>query len=85
MSELERLREIIETLPPQQVHALLTLLDSPLAMNDADFARLLANVPAEDVDQETAGRILAADAEAGATISHEELKRRLGLATKPGL
>ncbi len=84
MSERDRLRELVETLPPQQVHALLTLLDSA-PMCDDDFARLLAEAPEEDVDEETADRVLASGAEAGDTISHHELKRRLGLATKPGL
>jgi hypothetical protein len=84
MSERDRLRELVETLPPQQVHALLTLLDSA-PMCDEDFARLLAEAPEEHVDEETVDRVLASGAEAGETISHEELKRRLGLATKPGL
>jgi hypothetical protein len=82
VNELDRLHEIIDNLPPQRVHALLTLLEPPQSIpqsiNDEEFARLLADVPDEDVDAETAARILAAESEPGETISHEELKRRLG-------
>lgn len=79
MSDLDRLREIIDTLPPQQVHALLTLLETRMPISDEEFARRLAEAPEEEVDDETAARILAAEAEQGESISHRELKQRLGL------
>jgi hypothetical protein len=79
MSELDRLHEIIDALPPHQVHALLTLLAAPKPIDDEEFARRLAEAPEEEVDEETVVRILAAEAEQGESISHGELKRRLGL------
>jgi hypothetical protein len=79
MSDLERLHEIIDTLPPQQIHALLTLLKSVQPVSDEEFARRLAEAPEEEVDEQTVTRILAAEAEEGETVSHGELKRRLGL------
>jgi hypothetical protein len=79
MSELDQLHEIIDTLPPQQVHALLTLLVPPQPISEEEFARRLAEAPEEEVDEETAARILAAEAEQGQSISHGELKQRLGL------
>ena len=48
-------------------------------ISNAEFARRLAEAPEEEVDEETTARILAAEAEEGETISHEELLRRLGL------
>ena len=51
----------------------------PLPISDEEFARRLAEAPVEEVDQETIARILAAEAEQGETISHGELKQRLGL------
>ncbi len=78
MSDLDRLHEIIDTLPEPQVHALLTLL-APESISDEAFARRLAEAPEEEVDRETAARVFAAEAEAGETISHGELKQRLGL------
>jgi len=44
-----------------------------------EFARRLAEASDEDVDEETAAAILAAEAEPGEMISHNEMKRRLGL------
>jgi hypothetical protein len=79
MSEVDQLHEIIDVLPPQQVHALLALLEPLRPISDAEFARRLAEAPEEDVDEETATMLLAARAEIGETISHEEMKRRLGL------
>ena len=79
MSDLKRLHEIIDNLPPQQVHALLTLLESAQPIDDEEFARRLAALPEEEVDEETVARILAAEAEQGEIVSHGELKRRLGL------
>ena len=79
MSDLERLHEIIDTLPPQQVHALLTLLEHGQSVSDEEFARRLAEAPEEEADEETVTRILAAEAEQGEVVSHGELKRRLGL------
>ena len=79
MSDLDRLHEIIDALPPQQVHALLTLQDAAQPISGEEFARRLAMAPEEEVDEETAARILASEAERGESISHGELKRRLGL------
>ena len=79
MSDLDRLHEIINALPPRQVHALLTLLAPPQPIGDEEFARRLAEAPEEEVDEWTATRILAAEAEPGESISHGELKQRLGL------
>lgn len=79
MSDLDRLHEIIEHLPPQQVRALLTLLEALQPVSDQEFARRLTEFPQEEVDDETTARILAAEAEQGESISHDELKRRLGL------
>ena len=79
MSDLERLHEIIDALPPQQVHALLTLLVPTQHISDDEFARRLAEAPEEEVDDATIARILAAEAEQGESISHGELKQRLGL------
>ena len=79
MSDLDRLHEIIDALPPQQIHALLTLLAPAQPIRDEEFARRLAMAPEEEVDEGTAVRILAAEAERGESISHGELKRRLGL------
>ena len=79
MSDLDRLHQIIDTLPPRQVNALLALLDTRQTITDEEFARLVAEAPEEQVDEETTARILAAEAEHGESISHEELKQRLGV------
>jgi hypothetical protein len=79
MSHLDRLHEIIDTLPPRQIDALLALLDSWQPINDEEFARRLAAAPEEQVDSESSARVLAAEAEHGESISHEELMQRLGL------
>ena len=79
MSDLDRLHEIIDALPPQQVQALLALLDTRQPISDEEFARRLAMAPEEEADEETIARILAAEAEQGESISHGELKQRLGL------
>ena len=79
VSELDRLHEIIDALPPQQVHALLTLLAPAQPISDEEFARRLAEAPEEEVDEETTARILAAEAERGENIAHGELEQRLGL------
>ena len=79
MSDVDRLHEIIDTLPPERVSALLTLLDAPQPISDEEFVRRLAEAPEEEVDEETTARILAAETEPGETISHDELSRRLGL------
>jgi hypothetical protein len=79
MSDLDRLHEIIDALPSQQVHALLTLLAPPQTISHEEFARRLAMASEEEVDEETTARILAAEAEPGEIISHGELKQRLGL------
>lgn len=79
MSELDRLHEIIDALPPHQVRALLTLLVPTHPISDEEFTHRLAEAPGEDVDEETIARVLAAETEQGASISHAELKQRLGL------
>jgi len=79
MSDLERLHEIVDSLPPRQVHALLTLLKSVQPVSDEEFARRLAEATEEEADEETVARILAAEAEQGERVSHGEMKRRLGL------
>jgi hypothetical protein len=79
VSDLDRLHEIIDALPPQQVHALLTLLAPSQAIGDEEFARRLAVAPEEEADDETVARILAAEAEQGECISHTQMKQRLGL------
>ena len=79
MSDLDRLHQIIDTLPPRQVNALLALLDTQQTITDEEFARLVAEAPEEQVNEETTARILAAEAEHGESISHEELKQRLGI------
>ncbi len=79
MSERDRLHEIIDALPPQQVHALLTLLVPPQPISDEEFARRLAEATEEEVDEETIARVLAAEAEPGEIISLGELKQQLGL------
>ena len=78
MSELDRLHEIIDALPQQQVQALLTLL-VPRSISEEEFARRLTEAPDEEVDEETVVRILAAEGEKGESISHKEMKQRLGL------
>jgi hypothetical protein len=55
----------------------MTLLPQPIS--DAEFTGLLAEAPDEEVDQETVVRIVAAEAEQGESLSHGELKQRLGL------
>ena len=77
MSDLDRLHAIIDALPPQQVHALLTLLAPPESISDEEFARRLAMAPEEEVDEGTTARIFAAEADRGESISHGELKQRI--------
>ena len=78
MSDLDRLHQIIESLPPQQVRALLTLL-APQPITDEQFARRMALAPEEEVDEATTARIFAAEAELGEMISHSSLKQQFGL------
>jgi len=47
-------------------------------ISDEEFARRLAGAPEEGIDEETMARILAAEGEKGESISHEEMKQRLG-------
>jgi hypothetical protein len=79
MSDVDRLHEIIDALPPRQIDALLALLDNWRPISNEEFVRRLAEAPEEEVDEESSARILAAEAEHGENISHEELKQRLGL------
>jgi hypothetical protein len=79
MSDLDRLHEIIDALPQQQVQALLALLVPQQPIGDEEFVRRLAEAPEEEVDEETMARVLASEAEKGESISHGEMKQRLGL------
>lgn len=79
MSERERLHEIVHVLPPHQVRALLTLLESVPALSHEQFAMRLAEAPEEDIDEETAVRLSAALAEPREYVSHDDLRRQLGL------
>jgi hypothetical protein len=78
MSDLDRLHEIIDGLPPRQIDALLALLDTWQPVSNEEFGRRLAEAPEEEVDEESTARVLAAEAERGENISHEELVKRLG-------
>ena len=55
------------------------LLEAPQPISDEEFARRLAEAPEEEADEETVARVLAAEAERGEIISHDELKQRLGV------
>ncbi len=79
MSDLDRLHEIVDSLPSRQVRALLNLLEPAQPVSDEEFVRRLAEAPIEEVDEETVARILAAEAEQGDALSHDALKRRLGV------
>ena len=78
MSDLDRLHQIIEGLPPRQIRALLTLLEARQPISHEEFAARLAEAAEEEVDEETTARVLAAESEVGEDVSHDELKRRLG-------
>ena len=81
MSDLERLIEIVRVLPPAKVHALLTVAEQLTGyVSDEEFLRKINSAPPLDVDEETAAELRAALSERGETISHEELKHKLGLA-----
>ena len=58
---------------------LLTLLEEPQRVSDGEFARRLAEVSEEEVDQGTTACILAAEAGGGELISHEEMRKRRGM------
>lgn len=79
MSDLDRLHEIIDALPPRQIDALLALLDTWQPVSNEEFGRRLAEAPEEEVDEESTARVLAAETEHGENISQEELMKRLGL------
>ena len=81
MNELERLIEIARVLPPSKVHALLTVAEQMTDyVSDEEFLRTINAAPPIDVDEETAGELRLALSERSDTISHEELKHKLGLA-----
>ena len=81
MSELERLIEIVRVLPPSKVHALLTVAEQMTGyVSDEEFLRTINSAPPLDVDEETAVELRLALSEHSETISHEELKHKLGLA-----
>jgi hypothetical protein len=79
MSGIDGLHDLIERLPPRQIRALLTLLDTLQPISDEEFAHRLSESPPEEVDEETSARILAAETGQGDNVSHDELKRRLDL------
>jgi hypothetical protein len=80
MSDLERLIEIARVLPPAKVHALLTVAEQMTDyVTDDDFLRKINSAPPLDVDEETAAELRVALSDRGETISHEDLKRHLGL------
>jgi muconolactone delta-isomerase len=79
VSDIDRLHDLIERLPPRQIRTLLTLLDTIQPISDEEFAHRLSESAPEEVDDETSARILAAETEQGENVSHDELKRRLGL------
>jgi hypothetical protein len=78
VSDIDRLHQIIDTLAPQQVRALLALLEAHEQVDNEEFVRRLAEAAEEEIDEETAARILASESEAGELITHQELKQRLG-------
>jgi alpha-D-ribose 1-methylphosphonate 5-triphosphate synthase subunit PhnL len=81
MSELERLIEIARVLPPAKVHALLTVAEQMTGyVSQEEFLRTINAAPPLDVDKETAEELRLALSGRGETISHEELKQKLGLA-----
>jgi biotin carboxyl carrier protein len=57
----------------------MTFPETSQPISDEQLARRLAEAPQEEVDAETVARILAAEAEPGETVSHGELRKRLGL------
>ena len=84
MSDLHKLHLIINTLPPSQIQALLTLLEKPEPVSNEQFGLRLVQAGTqagteEDYDAETIARLLAAQAEPGEDISHAEMRNRLGL------
>jgi hypothetical protein len=81
MNELERLIEIARVLPPAKVHELLTVAEQMTGyVSGQDFLRTINAAPPLDVDGETAEELRLALTGRGETISHEELKHKLGLA-----
>jgi len=79
MSDVARLHEIIDALPPRQIDALLALLDSWQPVSNEVFAGRLAEAPEEEIDEDSTARVLAAEVEPGKNVSHEEMMQRLGL------
>jgi hypothetical protein len=80
MSDLERLIEVAQALPPAKIHALLTVAEQMTdSVSEDEFSRKLNSADPADIDSETAQELRSALAERGATITHEELKRDLGL------
>ena len=80
MSDLERLIEIARVLPAPKVHALLSVAEQMTEyISDEEFMRKINSAPPLDLDEDTAAELRAALSGRGETISHEELKRELGL------
>jgi hypothetical protein len=70
-TQLERLHQLIEELPAEQVMALLTLLEP--------MTRVREDEAFDEIDEATVQRVLAAEQEPGENISLDEMKRRLNL------
>lgn len=79
MSDRDQLHVIIDSLPPSQVQALLTLLAPAQGVSHDEFARRMAEAPEAEVDAETASMLLAAEAEPGENRPLSDIKRQLGL------
>ena len=80
MSDLERLIEIVRSLPPPKIQALLTVAERMTEpVSDEEFLRKINAAPPLDVDQETAAELRSTLRERHETISHEELKHELDL------
>lgn len=80
MSDLDRLIEIARLLPPAKVHALLTVAEQMTDyVSEEEFLSKINSAPPIDVDEETGRALRTALSDRGETITHEELKRELGL------
>ncbi|MDZ4801726.1 MAG: hypothetical protein SGI92_26515 [Bryobacteraceae bacterium] len=77
MSDKQRLLTIVESLPPEQVRALLGNAPAPL---DA-FQRALRAAPPEELNEETAAELREAlrDLDQHGTVSQEDVEIELGL------
>jgi hypothetical protein len=72
--------EIARELPPAKVHALLKVAEQMTEyVSDERFLGEINSTPPLDVDEETAEKLRAVLSGRAETISHEELKHKLGL------